>query len=272
MASMNWNFLRRGKPDAAEPTPPDGPVVPETPWRGSIQDTAPEIAAALRRHPHFTVLKGLGLSEARAPVENLVLATAAIGGGPGRAAEKLSFTRVRIDPEDAERDDAVTRYSRTHLPLPPHTDSAYSGRPQALVAFQMVRGDAGGGRSLIVPVADVVAVLDRSARDVLRGEFAFGKKDLPILWGPKGRESMRYYRAQINLGARLGGVEPEGLAPLLDRIDALLDSLAPAREFALADGEMLFVNNHKALHGRTGFAPDSPRLMNRYRVHSDALE
>lgn len=239
--------------------------------RGAAAEAlVPAIVRALKTYPHFVVLRGLAPGENRRRVERVVTAIAAAGGhSPG----KLSFTRVQIDPDAAGRGGAVTHYSRTHQALPPHTDSAYSARPHSLVAFQMVRSDPGGGRSFIVPVADIVASLDSETLARLREPlFAFGKKDRPILWGRAGEESMRYYRAQMETALLLRGSAPLRGEAMLDTLDTVLARLARKREFALRDGEVLFVNNHKALHGRTSFAPDSRRLMFRYRAHACIFE
>jgi alpha-ketoglutarate-dependent taurine dioxygenase len=235
----------------------------------------PAIVGALRAYTHFVVLEGWPPSEDRRPMADIMTAVAALPGTGSAAAErpgKLSFTRVQIDPDEAGKTGAVTRYSRTHQPLPPHTDTAYSPRPHSLVAFQMVRSDAEGGRSTVLPVAEVVEALDPDSLTAMRQpHFAFGKGDLPILWGRPGAESMRYYRAQIEQAAALRGTVPSHPVAVLDKIDAVLERLDP-RRFALADGEVLVINNHKVLHGRTGMAADSKRLMFRFRAHAAVIE
>ncbi len=232
----------------------------------TAEAAAPAIVSALNVYPYHVVLRGLEPVGDRAPAENIIRAIA----GDCR----LSFTRVRIDPIQTRREDRVTRYSRTHLALPPHTDSAYSSRPHSLVAFLMVRGDAGrGGRSIVVPVTDVVSRLDEDMQAALREPvFAFGKKDLPILWRRKGDESMRYYRAQIDTALRLRGTRTGTAGGIMDRLDHLLAELAEDRGFALRNGDLLLLNNHQVLHGRTAFAPDSDRLMFRFRARATVLE
>lgn len=219
---------------------------------------------ALNRYPHCLVLRpaagGLGPDFARAFVEGF--------GGTG----KLSVTRVRVNPEQAERNDAVTRFSRTHLAMPLHTDTAYSPHPHSLVAFEMVRPDPeGGGQSLIRPVADVVARLDAETLRILREpRFDFGRGELPVVWGEPGRESMRYYSAQIAKGMdAVGADDPRRGA--LARLDAVLDAFAAEPGFALAAGDTLLLNNHKIFHGRTAFLPNSDRLIMRYRVRAACL-
>lgn len=239
-------------------------------------ELVPAVVEALRCYPYFVVLRGLASPEDRRVGEEIVTAVALYADRhrptAGTRPDKISFTRVRIDRETAAREGAVTRYSRTHLALPPHTDSAYSDRPHALVAFHMVRRDPLGGLSTVVPVADIVSSLAPAMLDLLREpRFAFGREDMPILWGPRGGESMRYYRAQIETALRLRGAATVDPDAALDALDGLLASIAERRIFRLDDGEMLLLDNRKALHGRTAFAPDSDRLMYRFRAHADGL-
>lgn len=226
----------------------------------SLDDAAlrREIIRRLQACPFHLILRSRHDAFAPAAVEALMAALAPDA--------RLSLTRIEIDAEEAAKATLGTRYSRTNQPLALHTDTAHVPRPHSLVGFQMIRADpAGGGRSILVPVAEVVAGLDAADVAMLREpHFDFGRGPVPILWGPPHAPSMRYYRAQLD--ARAGTEQPAATAALLDRLDARLAALAPARTFDLLPGDLLLINNHKALHGRTGFPEISDRLMLRYRV------
>lgn len=244
-------------------------TVRESTTRGAL----PDIVSRLTTYPFFVVLKGLKPTDDEEPVEDIVADIADISGRDGEVwPGKITFTRVRIDPDAASRASLGTRYSRTEQALSPHTDSAFSTRPHSLVAFQMVRSDPAGGWSTIVPVADVVAALDaRHLDEMRRTQFAFGSEDMSILWGEPGRESMRYYRAQIEAASAKREVAPEQPIAVLDAIDRILAERESDRVFALDDGDVLMLNNWKALHGRTAMAPESARLMFRFRVNAAVL-
>lgn len=243
-------------------------TVRESMTRGAL----PDIVFRLTTYPYFVVLKGLKPTDDEEPVEDIVADLADIPGADGDIwPGKITFTSVQIDPDAASRASVGTRYSRTEQALSPHTDSAFSSRPHSLVAFQMVRSDPLGGRSTIVPVADVVAALDARHLDEMRRPiFAFGATDMPILWGEPGRESMRYYRAQIDAASAKREIPPER-PDVLDAIDKILAEREGDRAFALDDGDVLMLNNWKVLHGRTAMARNSARLMFRFRVNAAVL-
>jgi alpha-ketoglutarate-dependent taurine dioxygenase len=174
----------------------------------------------------------------------------------GDADARLSFTRVHVDPASAAREGAVTRYSRTADAMPLHTDAAFSRTPPALVGFHMIAASpCGGGVSSVVPIDAVLAMLSPAHLDRLRQPVGFGRHALPVLFAGATGPAIRYYAAQLD--------HP---APATRALDDALAMLEPAHRFPLLDGDLLLVNNRKALHGRTGFSPDSPRRMLRYRI------
>ena len=228
----------------------------------------------LRAHPHFFVLKGPPPAETRALTEHLAAAIAAQpAGGPGPTAKpKVSFTRVRINADGADDTGPVTRYSRTHLPLPPHTDSSYRPAPHELVAFQMVRADPKGGDTLVAAVEDVVAALDEQTLTALaEPRFPFGQGAHPVLWQTGTAPSIRYYRSQIDRAREDEDPLTASDLAALDALDAVLARADLLFQVRLEAGDTIFLHNTKALHGRTGFAADSDRMMYRIRVRAACL-
>jgi tetratricopeptide (TPR) repeat protein len=225
------------------------------------------IAAALGTYPYFAKVKGFHPRGDRSEVVSLAEWMSDGGKGPSR---KVSFTTVSIRPDALDRAQGVTAYSRTHLPLAPHTDSTYLPRPHELVAFQCVIAAREGGANTMVPVDDIVRALPEADRvRLMEPVFPFGRVDDAILKDTGSGMVVRYYRAQIDRAAADGRPMAATDIALLDRFDALLDRLAGNIELTLAPGEALFMNNTKVLHGRTGFAPDSRRTLFRVRHHVD---
>lgn len=233
---------------------------------GENNRLAETIHAALQSYPYHVVLRMTGKMDATATVR-AVLETLS-------HERRVSFTRVRIDPDAAAKPSRGTRYSRTNLPLTFHTDTAHSHRPHSLVAFQMLLPDAaGGGRSMIVTAKAVIDRLETDDVAALRApRFDFGKGPVPIIWGPNASPSFRYYRTQIDAQAAVSLAPMPHDWELLGRLDEVLQSFESTNQFALHTGDVLFVNNHKALHARTGFASASQRSMLRYRLRVDSLE
>ena len=244
-----------------------------------LQDLARSIGAALSTYPHYVVVNGYPAIEERTNLIHLANAISAIEArqpvsGFGRQnKQKISFTKVQINPAKAKANGGVTQYSRTHLPLPPHTDSSYMSRPHELVAFQCIVSDRTGGESILVPVADLLPRLDRDVVELLQAPvYPFGNQPYPILTGETGNEQIRYYRAQIDR------ILAAGAPPLSDQhraaietLDTVLQQTDQFSQFHLQAGQIVLMHNHKVLHGRTGFSPESDRLLYRIRLHVASL-
>ncbi|TRO88315.1 TauD/TfdA family dioxygenase [Glycocaulis profundi] len=238
------------------------------------QGLAETVAAALCAPPFHIVLSDFGTGDDPEPIQALALAIASMPDARGRrlAEPKVDFTRVRVDPDSSDRKGASTRLSRTHLPLPAHTDASYSANPHQLAAFQMVRADAQGGESAVVTAVEICDALEPETLTALREPvFPFGKSLKPILWGPEGDERIRYYRVQLDAGIADGAQVSARHMAAVRALDAALEDPAPGRRFRLENGQILLINNVRALHGRTGFSPGSGRLMLRIRARAPRL-
>ena len=242
----------------------------------TLQTVSQRLADALSRPPFFTVLKGMPPAADRRAIENIAHAIAEMpplkaAVTPGKR-QKTSFTRVQINPAKNMQNGGSTNYSRTNLPLDLHTDSSYKVDPQDLVIFQMVRSATDGGDSLMVLVDDLVDQLtDADIATLQKPIFPLGKVGLPVLWKEQGAWHMRYYRTQIDTMVAQGYPFPSEGRKAVEALDDALQDTPWYYQFALEGGETLFLNNRRVLHGRTGFGPDSDRLMYRYRLYAGCL-
>ena len=228
-----------------------------------------DLLRRLREPPYYGVVPHDARWLREAGVEQVMRALATMPAGlPVPSPSKLSFTRVQVDPAAASRSGGTTHYSRTHLPLALHTDSSNMADPHQLIAFHMVRSDAVGGDSTMLPLPRLLDALPAGLADALATPFPFGRLALPVLWGPG--PNIRYYRAQIDTAS--AGQLPAVYQSVLDEFDRVLDRPGLIDRFGLAEGDVLFINNRRALHGRTGFSPTSGRLMLRYRIHASSLD
>ncbi|MDJ0900897.1 MAG: TauD/TfdA family dioxygenase [Xenococcus sp. MO_188.B8] len=247
---------------------------------GSLEQLAPAICKALSAYPHFVVVNGYPALEDRTNLINLSQAVCALGSGQSvldRGSQnqvKVSFTQVRIDRTKVITSGKVTQYSRTHLPLAPHTDSSYMIRPHELVAFQCIVADKMGGESIMIPVEDILSQIDSEVLGLLRDSvFPFSNNLYPIISGTTGDEQIRYYRSQIDRT-----LEAEALSlsdkyrAAIESLDTVLQQSAQLIQFPLQPGQILLMHNRKVLHGRTGLSPESDRLLYRVRLHVDSFE
>ncbi len=193
---------------------------------------------------------------------------------PGAEPPKISSTKVQVDPQEAARKDHVTRYSRTPDALPLHTDSSNKVVPQNLVAFAMGRPDSqGGGESIMLSVADLIHELPGElVHQLHQPVFPFlTNKLFPILYGTGDELRVRYYRGQIT--SALGSLRtlPDKLTQALDELDRYLDLSQRSVRFHMHAGEVVMMDNHRVLHGRTAMSSNSTRLMHRFRLLIPAL-
>ncbi|MEM8790544.1 MAG: TauD/TfdA family dioxygenase [Pseudomonadota bacterium] len=240
----------------------------------ALDTVAGEIAQALKAPPYYTLLRGASATEDRRLTVHFARTLANMEpvrpDSTPESRQKISFTQVRIDPEKAAGNAGSTSYSRTNKPLELHTDSSYKRDPHELVAFQMVRADMEGGDTIMMPVDRILNALAPEIRAVLsRPAFPFGKGPLPILWETDGVTRIRYYRSQIDLsgGIDLPGEEKDAMAVL----DEVIGREDLQDRFRIEPGDTLYMDNTRVLHGRTGFAPTSNRLMYRIRSHVGCL-
>lgn len=190
----------------------------------------------------------------------------------GRQLKRASFTKVRINPREADKQRPVTAYSRTNLPLPPHTDSSYLPMPHELVGFQCITPAEQGGINSIVCIDQILEKLDPHTVGLLQQSvFPFGRGEHAILSKDR-RPTIRYYKGQLEHALALGATLAEEFRAAVKTLDATIAELETLSTVRLMPGDALILNNVKALHGRTGFETNSARALIRLRQHVDLLK
>jgi alpha-ketoglutarate-dependent taurine dioxygenase len=150
-----------------------------------------------------------------------------------------------------------------HAAFPLHSDESFAAQPCRYVLLHCWRADpAGAGASLLATRERIEAAVDddtRQALQSLRFDYPFG----PATTLSPGL--LRYNRSEIeSLLQRQELPLPRATRTWLDRFDAVFESAAES--LVLAPGDLLLIDNHRTLHGRTAFAAGSPRLLKRVRV------
>ena len=130
-----------------------------------------------------------------------------------------------------------------------------------------------GGESIMIPVEDILSRLDSKSLELLGDAvFPFRNNLYSILSGETGNELIRYYRTQIDqiLEMKTATLSDKYIAAL-DTLDNALQQSAQWIQFPLQPGQIMLMHNHKVLHGRTGFSPESDRLLYRVRLHVEGI-
>lgn len=149
-----------------------------------------------------------------------------------------------------------------------HTDEAYRPDPCRYVFLHCWRPDPnGGGVSLLAASEIVFAGLEPWAAALsFRAKFQWRRFAAPIFMDEPGRP---WPRVRFNMreiaGDEIGEADAAAGARLLPDVFAAAASAA-AVTLQLAAGDCLVLDNRRILHGRTGFAPGSGRLLKRVWV------
>lgn len=185
----------------------------------------------------------------------------------------ICFTEIYINHQVEKRTNG-TQQSRTSLGLPLHTDSSFNLVPHELVVFNCVEDDWDGGDTTILPIDDLVEELSNKQLDLLKEPVYpfFGVHDYPIVQDRNNGFWIRYYTTQIQYAVLKGALPiPIKYQNVLRELDSTLERLSTARSFHLTPGQILFINNHKALHGRTALSTETNRLLHRVRARVSHL-
>jgi TfdA family taurine catabolism dioxygenase TauD len=193
------------------------------------------------------------------------------------AARELGTVTMRTDIRvDAAADDALRRArDPLHADRPSvyraeslsyHTDTPLAD----VLAWYCVEQDSADGSSALVDTGDVarhfsaeeLAMMERvRVRSMVRDAGHEIVREYPLLAAGK------VYYASWLVAPDLGEAERK-LAARFDEYLAKKDATAPIR-IRLKPGEMLFVDNHRVLHGRSELPPDSRRHLVRLYIRTE---
>lgn len=244
----------------------------------SLNEVSKSIYNALTQYPYYIVVNGFTPLRERTQLMDFARAVRAKISPRSRTnyedINKVSFTKVYINRQQEEAEErGATQYSRTHLRLPPHTDSSYMMLPHEIVAFHCIEADENGGETIMVPIDDILKNLDKSVLERLRDPvYPFGQGCHAIVCGDEDNPLIRYYHAQIKrfLTPDTPRFSKEHQAAL-KALDELLEQTHLHQKFHLKPGQILFMHNHKVLHGRTELSAETNRLLYRLRMHAASL-
>lgn len=177
-------------------------------------------------------------------------------------------------------------YSQHNFYADLHTDTQYFENPEEVISLWCLNADSfGDGESLLADGRKVIEALtsgftDFANLDLLKSfKFPFRvpsvftvdaeDKCVEVFTGPIISETplIRYRRETIDNARVISGYElSQEYLDILDRIDFILSDPRISHKFLLNRGEVVFINNHEILHGRTAFS-DANRHLLRVRLN-----
>ena len=252
---------------------------PKTGATISLNEVSTSIYDALTQYPYYIVVDGFTPLRERTQLMDFGRAVRAKISPPSKTnredINRVSFTKVYINRQQEEAEEGgATQYSRTHLRLPPHTDSSYMMLPHEIVAFHCIEADENGGETIMVPIDDIIKHLDKNVLQRLGDPvYPFGRGCHAIICGEEKNPLIRYYHAQVKrfLTPDTPTFSQEHQAALKS-LDELLEQTHLYQKFHLKPGQILFMHNHKVLHGRTELSSESNRVLYRIRMHAASLD
>lgn len=203
--------------------------------------------------------------------DDRLLAVSALAGEPstvGNAGALVFDVTPRPDGTDL---------SSTAARFPLHTDSTFLPEPHAAIALGCVEAAGTGGRSCVVTARDACAAVGGDAVAALaEPAYPFIVRDgatpahvelLPVVVPADDGPRLRYRADAIAMAAKAAEITlADRHAQALDAFTRAIEDEALQTTFALRPGDVLLVDNRRALHGRTAIGGDERRLMRRVKL------
>lgn len=164
------------------------------------------------------------------------------------------------------RDGTEIRSTTNHSMLC-HTDGSTDVDPIDLLVMFVSVGDT-RVKTVVAHVDDVISRLDSEQIATLRRRiFPFSNQLFPILKWDGARHTIRYDRFEVDRAKKAKNHEFDQVATtaLLRLDDALEDA---SQLISLEEGDLIVMDNHRMLHGRTEIPIDSQRILMRVRLRT----
>jgi alpha-ketoglutarate-dependent taurine dioxygenase len=176
----------------------------------------------------------------------------------------------RVENMDTPMRDAVGNavLSSNSEEFPLHTDDSYSPKPARYVLMHCWQADeSGGGESWLAHVDQIIALAPPALVDRLATQsYTTPYGSAPVLW----RDAKQQWRVRFNRRDMIGFAKLRFQFMNAQKRDdlAAFEQLAMQckQSVPLRQGDCIVVDNHRVLHGRSAFNPESGRLIKRLRI------
>lgn len=154
--------------------------------------------------------------------------------------------------------------SSHHAAFPLHSDEAFLVQPARWVLLHCWRADpAGNGLCLLADGSKLLDVTDAAMAMALKNvTLPYAAGDFPVI---DTLGAVRFNAAECDSAATLRQIALNDTERnMIERTQSMLDSAC--FQLSLQPGDLLIIDNHRMLHGRTAFAAGSLRLLKRLRI------
>ncbi len=167
----------------------------------------------------------------------------------------IQTTEIRENPKS-------TRLLASNQPMDFHTDHNAAN----FIAWHCNSQSATGGESLLIDTRHILARFSESTLSLLQEinvqthkVFYDDKLSIPLLLPTDDLAVFAMYYASWLIG-------PQADIKHTKALEKFQEELLEAKpiEILLSEGDMLIIDNHRMLHGRAGFPPNSNRWLTRY--------
>lgn len=244
-----------------------------------LHSAASLILESIRRPPYFALVRGLQFQlEEQFSSEVVAMAFAKTIGVPSPTGGHMSRCIWRVEPRPVSDSMPEKTFSERTGPADLHTDSQYRLEPEDYVALFVLKPANDGGASTVLNYDCVFEELSRSdegrgALDLLmRPVFPFS---VPPAFRVRPSEAecviapiiaqapqIRYRKDTLAAGlARMTELNTPDTRYALGVFEESLKRVPGIVTITVGSGEILMLNNHRVLHGRTNFRDRSRRLL-----------
>ncbi|MDJ0686951.1 MAG: TauD/TfdA family dioxygenase [Xenococcaceae cyanobacterium MO_188.B32] len=251
-----------------------------------LEELGIQIVQRLNSEQGFVIVKGLSFHLYKRPIADYLYLSLAAHLGKFTVHSNSKNVIWDVTPRPLLNQRKPT-FSELDAEAPLHIDSAFRHKPEEYFGLFAIKSAKEGGNSIIVKANDLIQSLQSSSfgvqclRILREQNFPFqvpsafvgaGKSNIILAPIVADKPLIRFRLDTIEASFKC---YPELATPArlwaLGYFERFIKSYENKIEFKLTDGDMVFVNNHKVLHGRTAFSQND-RLLLRVRIEQNSQD
>ena len=255
-------------------------VKEQLPW---LAELGSKIVQKLDSESGFVAIDGLPFHLCRRPLADYLYLSLAAHLGQFTVHSNSQNVIWDITPRSCIGNRKLT-FSELNSEAPLHIDSAFRSQPEKYFGLFALQSAQQGGDSIMIKSEELIQFLNSSflgkqCLKILQKEFPFevppafiGANKSNMILAPIVADNplIRFRLDTIEAGLKLyPELATKDRLWALEYFNNVLRVYPNKFQFKLGSGNIIFINNHKVLHGRTAFV-GSDRLLLRVRIDKDS--